>query len=165
MLRKLVAILSCTCALLCVDCTASTVHRISEVIVSNAQVLADSQELYRHTREDLSDCRNMETDSSNISVWNCSRLYDSSYGYNESSCRFVRENCQTKAHLINYLTFMKCDLPTNLKVSIYTLHYYDTIFYSIAYIACRLHTTNHMVLLPHLSPCYNSKCLVNFRLG
>ena len=117
MLRKLVAILLCTCALLCVDCTASTVHRISEVIVSSGQVLAESHELYRHTREDLSDCRDMETDSSNMSVWNCSRLYDSSNGYNESSCRFVRENCQTKAHLINYLTFMKCDLPTNLKVS------------------------------------------------
>ena len=127
MLQKWVLIILCTCALCVhVDCTATSagtedvtiVHGISEIghSVSNRQVFAESHELHRYTREDLNGYRDMDTE--NMSVWNCSRLYDSSYGYNESSCRFVRDNCQTKAHLINYLTFMKCDLPSNIKVSL-----------------------------------------------
>ena len=53
-----------------------------------------------------------------FTLWNCSKLYDSSYGYNASSCRFVRENCQSKTHLVNYLAFMKCDLPPSATVSL-----------------------------------------------
>ena len=164
--QKLPAILLSICALLCGDCMANTVRGISEVnqFVSDRQVFAESHEIHRHTRKDLSGYRDMETDSNNISVWNCSRLYDSSYGYNESSCRFVRENCQTKAHLINYLTFMKCDLPTNVKVSNSHITQYVAPYIVHTYIACRLHTTNHMVLLSHLSPCHNGKFQCIFQM-
>ena len=67
----------------------------------------------RYTREDK-DGGNSTNHA--VTLWNCSRLYDASCGYNESSCRFVRDNCQIKAHLMNYLVFMLCDLPSKAKV-------------------------------------------------
>lgn len=67
-----------------------------------------STENTRHTRE--------EADNDTVHQWNCSQLYDSSYGYNESGCRFVKDNCQTKAHLFDYLAFIKCNMPQKLKV-------------------------------------------------
>ena len=59
----------------------------------------------------------MSTDNKSLTLWNCSKLYDSSYGYNYSSCKFVKDNCQSKVHLMDYLAFMKCDLPPSATVS------------------------------------------------
>lgn len=115
------------CVLLFMECTVSvgledrtTIHWIREVAhtVGNkleSAVESESHSLHRYTREDEDGRSDVNTNNTEF-LWNCSQLYDSSYGYNESSCRFVRENCQTKSHLINYLAFMKCDLPPKVKV-------------------------------------------------
>ena len=58
----------------------------------------------------------VSTGNRSLTLWNCSKLYDSSYGYNASSCKFVRDNCHSKAHLMNYLAFMTCDLPSSATV-------------------------------------------------
>ena len=171
--QKGIAIILCACVhvLLCVDCTAAShatedttaVHRISELhhSVSSRRALAVSHD--HHTRKDLES----GTDNGNTSMWNCSQLYDSSNGYNESSCRFVQDNCQTKAHLINYLSFMKCDLPTKMKarnsLEKYVVNY--SCIVSAHHTACRVYTTDCVVLLSHFPPCYNSKFLVNSQVG
>ena len=72
--------------------------------------------LQLYSRQDNSD---VSTNNRSLALWNCSKLYDSSYGYNASSCKFVRENCEAKSHLINYLAFMKCDLPSEVTVRIH----------------------------------------------
>ena len=77
------------------------------------EVSARSVHLQLHVRQNNAD---VNIDNRSLTLWNCSKLYDSSYGYNASSCKFVRENCEAKAHLMNYLAFMKCDLPSKATV-------------------------------------------------
>ena len=60
--------------------------------------------------------RQGNVNTTNTTVWNCSLLYDKLYGYDGSSCSFIQENCQSKSRLMNYLAFMKCDLPDNAQV-------------------------------------------------
>lgn len=72
------------------------------------EALSHTHQVYRNTRQG--------SVKTNRTAWNCSRLYDASYGYNYSSCRFIQENCQSKFHLMNYLAFMKCTLPTRAQV-------------------------------------------------
>lgn len=72
------------------------------------ELVEQTHTLHRYTRQGSVDKA--------VHLWNCSRLYDASSGYNGSSCNFIQENCHSKSHLMNYLAFMKCDLPTNAQV-------------------------------------------------
>lgn len=135
------------------DLDRTSLHWNSELVSNHRLRSAESTKLHLYTRE--------EADNNTASPWNCSQLYDSSYGYNESSCRFVRENCRAKAHLFDYLAFMSCDMPQNIRVHwlikwcgiIYIMWYY----LAYTFLGIRVHISNYMVYLPHLSPCYNSK--------
>ena len=89
----------------------TSLHWSSEIVSNYRFRSAEGTRLHYYTRE--------EADNITASPWNCSQLYDSSYGYNESSCRFVRENCQAKAHLFDYLAFMNCDVPQKIRVHVY----------------------------------------------
>lgn len=51
-----------------------------------------------------------ESENSTVYDWSCSHPSSTPQGYNESSCRYVRDYCADKTHLINYLEFVMCDL-------------------------------------------------------
>ena len=81
--------------------------------VEGVGLASRSESAGHHLRQDN---RGRKSDNRSLTLRNCSKLYDSSYGYNSSGCKFVRENCQSKAHLMNYLAFMECDLPRSAAV-------------------------------------------------
>ena len=81
--------------------------------VEGVGLASRSENAGHHLRQDN---RGGKSDNRSLTIWNCSKLYDSSYGYNASGCKFVKENCQSKAHLMNYLAFMECDLPRSAAV-------------------------------------------------
>ena len=109
--------------LLCLICLTKSYGHVDKIVHWTRSVEVDQSlssdrlvliaESKRYTREDKD---GGNSTNPTVTLWNCSRLYDSSHGYNESSCRFVRDNCQIKAHLMNYLVFMLCDLPSKAKV-------------------------------------------------
>lgn len=51
-----------------------------------------------------------ESENSTVYEWTCSHPSSTPQGYNESSCKFVRDYCAGQTHLINYLEFIMCDL-------------------------------------------------------
>ena len=95
------------------DVTLELVSRSFPARDESIELIRRSESLEYHLRQENG---GGSSDNKSLTHWNCSKLYDSSYGYNSSSCKFVRENCQSKAHLMNYLAFMKCDLPSSATV-------------------------------------------------
>lgn len=85
----------------------------------------DDSQLKRLARSEAKGSHNLRQNSGeeiyvgnkSLTLWNCSRIYSTSTGYNASRCQFVKENCEAKAHLMNYLAFMMCDLPSSAVVS------------------------------------------------
>ena len=144
--------------------------QLSRDSVSRGDGLAMLQERYHYTIKRQSE---VNTGNRTVALWNCSRLYDASYGYNASGCRFIHENCQSKAHLINYLSFIKCDLPSRARVrknpptNVYLTTVSTMFIHSNLYdnTACRVYSVSTMVCLPYISPCYDgglcTECLNN----
>ena len=58
----------------------------------------------------IEDENSTESANSTVYKWSCSHPSSTPQGYNESSCRYVRDYCADKTHLINYLEFVMCDL-------------------------------------------------------
>jgi len=108
------------CFFLSVTCTESSddderatdYWRLELSAIEDRVVLADSymsqgkQQFVRAVENENS----TESENSTVYDWSCSHPSSTPQGYNESSCRYVRDYCADKTHLINYLEFVMCDL-------------------------------------------------------